>query len=289
VVSHVDPWERFLQQAEDKDRWSVFLETYYGPNRDYLDALLKKIGVENPESHLRKNAASLDLEGARQNLDRVREKKIIELVDESVRRSFVLLPTADLKEGSIHLWMLFSMFSGMGLVIANQPTVVLDGNSLATTEPVHVRILTAHELNHAVRWSYVGDPVPAGLFLDLQVKDSLLAEGLAIAFSESVFPGRSLEEYIPYYTYNPEKLPGVEKQETAIREHLLAHLEEKIAAPEVRDYFYGAGPDDMSSRLRNSAYYIGYGMVKELMRRGHGIDELTRLPTDELLRRYQNP
>jgi hypothetical protein len=285
IVSHRAEWREFLEAAPAGGRWAAFESSYYAPNRALLDELLRTVGIEEPERFLRRQVSALDLEAAQAAAGR-RSVALEETVRAAIAESLARLPVAARYEGEIQLLHLFGMFDGMALVLRGVPTVILDHAGLAGTEPRYLRILVAHEFNHAVRWAALGDPVPpGGTFLDMKAGESMVAEGLAVAFSRLVFPGLPSENYIPYYRINPGRLAAVAARADGVRAEILLHRDAAIGSHPVRRYFYGTGPDDPGSRYRNAAYLVGDQLIRSLLRSGASIDSLTVMPTEAVLER----
>lgn len=287
ISSHIEQWEKFLTRMQERNRWDAFSKYYYSPNKRILDAFLIKTGIAQPGSFLKKEVAGLDVNQASTDLAAIAERNFPALTEETLRKCQDKLPRSKGAPVRIHLWVLFSMFDGMGLMVNGVPSVMLDCGSLHKLDSRRIKILIAHELNHAVRWSHVGDLIPpGGSLFDTKVKDSLVAEGLAVAFSEHVFPGEDLEQYIPFYFYHPERLEKIVENEREILEILITNREKTISHPSVSDYFYGNDPEDTSSPLRNSAYYIGYKIIRSLMQDGYGLKELTIMPAGKIIEKY---
>ncbi len=287
ISSHIEQWEKFLTRMQEGNRWDAFAKYYYSPNKRVLDAFLIKTGIAQPGSFLKKEVAGLDVNQASADLAAIEERNFSTLTEETIRKCQDKLPRSKDSPVHIHLWILFSMFDGMGLMVNDVPSVMLDCGNLYKLDSRRIKILIAHELNHAVRWSYVGDLIPpGGSLFDTKVKDSLAAEGLAVAFSEHIFPGEDLEQYIPYYSYHPERLERVVENEKKISEILMTNRGKTISHPSVRDYFYGNDPEDTSPPLRNSAYYIGYKIIRSLMQEGYGLQELTIMPAEKIIEEY---
>jgi hypothetical protein len=137
-----------------------------------------------------------------------------------------------------------------------------------------VSLLSAHEYNHIVR-------ARAASFRTLI--DGIVAEGLATACSALTDPGRPLHDYL---LFTPEHLAWF----TPAR---LADLWADLAAdplstdPDRRRTYLGGRPGPCAAPPR-SGYYLGYLLVRRLLRRGIPIAALTRMPAVEVWARARH-
>jgi len=286
LVSYVDQWQTFMNHADQENLWISFEEYYYKSNKRIIDGILKKLGISNPENYLQDCLRNIDLSEVKASFPSTFEKNIHSVIVSSLNDSLNELPDAKCIRGKIHLLYLLSLFDGLAVILDGVPSIILNFGTLAKFSDLQLKILISHEFHHAVRWMYQGDPIePHKDIFHVKLKDSLISEGLAVSFSELVYPGQKISNYIPFYYLNPEKLPWVIENEINIRRTLMANLDKQISDPSVNFYFYGSAHDDMSSPYRNSAYYIGYQIIQILLKKGYNIGMLTKMSSDKILNR----
>jgi hypothetical protein len=129
------------------------------------------------------------------------------------------------------------------------------------------RVLVAHEGTHAWARLATGEVFP-----DDDAASLAFAEGVAIAASRAVVPGRPPEEYFWYGHGEVEHwLPWCEEH----RDELLVTFAEGLAAPETVDAFFGGGFVETQWRV---GYYLADQLVQAL---GKPLPELARMTVAE--------
>jgi uncharacterized protein YjaZ len=282
VVLHVAEWRQFLAARQQEGAWPAFERYYYKPNSEILSEFLKKIGFDDPIDFLKQELQRLDPASSESLVTLETEKRLKALIESAEAASLNHLEGSKTLAGSIHIWRFFPVFDGMGMILQGKPAVMLNADALARASDNSVRILTAHEIHHAVRCGLLDVHIPANGILQTKTGEHMVLEGLAVAFSEDLYPGLSLHQYFPAYAANPAKMDRALEHEKEIRAALLAAVDKPISDPSVADYFYGANPSDDRSPLRNSAYLVGYRIVREAMK-VRTLDQLTRLRAAEIL------
>jgi hypothetical protein len=284
ISSHLKEWQDFLDHA-DAENIGPALELYYvQPNRDIFLAISGFTGISDISGLLQEGMKGVPIAELRAGFQKIRKKNLESTAAAALTDSLAKLPSGRYQEGCLHIVMLSSLFDGIGLLSGGGPAIVLNADRLVSRDDRLVKILTAHEFHHAVRQYLLREPdaTREGL-LNLRAKDILISEGLAVAFSEEVYPGGEVKDYIPFFSQNPDKFKGIIRQEKQITNAILQNREKTISDPLISRYFYGSGPTDMSSPYRNAAYYIGYKIIKRKVAAGFSLDRLTAMTAEDIL------
>jgi uncharacterized protein YjaZ len=288
ITSHLDDWNQFIQNASKYNKKSA-VQMFYSFNPEFYNSVMKHLGIKRPKKYLYDHVKLLDLKKERKKVEKVISKEFTEIATSVISKIKSMYPGLEKRNINIHLINFFPLFDGMAMLLENEPAVILNCTNLVEATDFHIKVLIAHELNHALRFSFTG--YPSGIhkgILHQRVRNSLILEGLAVAFSEITYPDGNLEDYIPFYRFNPDKLTIAKKNQDKIISLIIENLDKKISNPSVQDYFYGQGAEDMRSSFRNSAYFVGYRLIKILLEKGYNICELTAMPSKKIIKIYLN-
>jgi hypothetical protein len=143
-----------------------------------------------------------------------------------------------------------------------------------------VEIIVPHELNHMVRCAVIRD-------IDMfDFTERVVAEGLGTYCPVALFYNNTLTIDVikNVFNMNPKKLESLINNRAVIEKIVASEFGTPLTAEKMNKYFMWMGDDAVEYPL--SGYFIGMFMIHDLISKGYKINELTKMPSQDILQKY---
>lgn len=248
---------KFLNSLDDKTKiWERYCEIYLVPNKKFLSSYWQKFKY-------------FDLQQIKQRVQVIKRKdynhleSLINSIDlplltqKILKECHSLFPSLEIPD----IYLFVGFFSADGFLLELNDKQVLGFGLERFKDFKSFPLLVAHEYGHYVQSLLSGREGKTPL-------EKLISEGIAIIFSEKVFPDKPLHKHTflslgrLYWAKEHEK-------------ELLDLLKSDLSPEKLTDIFFAAGDLTLGIPPR-TGYYLGYKIVKELIK-GRGIKQLEKL------------
>ncbi|HXG64076.1 MAG TPA: hypothetical protein VNO70_03150 [Blastocatellia bacterium] len=294
VINVVDDFLVFWERAKGKTLrlqrrlWARMVE---GKHRDYFERAVYR----NADCSARRKMLDEFLEQVPARVEAIREfnRTATDRVTEGVLNFKARFPEYR-QQRDIYVGISLFRFDGAVRPLQNDTgvpdTVCLGADALAAYSPEQVRVAIVHELFHAYHFNYLfRDASPA------QVRAAhmrLMAEGMAIAGAEAVYP---YQPHTLYLRFSEGQLDAQQRELVFSSKDFLRLIREG-APPEQYERWFANDPDD-ETPLRGG-YLLGYEVTNRVLAvytlpqmvrmtpaqlREHAEEQLVSIATDQVL------
>lgn len=290
VISLIDDFLRFWEQAQGmnlKRARRLWIKLVENKHRDYFERAVYR-GASRRERLDMLNEFLLAVPARVEAIRKFRDSAE-QLVLEGVLDFKARFPEYRQRH-DIYLGFSFFQFDGAVRPLSNElgvpDTLCLAAEVISTYSREQMRILLAHELFHLYHFSFLFRPsfhfLGHGIGVSMvSVEDlatahiPLMVEGMAVAASEAVYPGRPRELYL---NLAPEELKR-QQAELAQNSFWFLTLMRIGAPPEVYWPWFASG--DLQQAPPRGGYLLGYEVARRLLPH-YSLEQMARMTPAQL-------
>ncbi len=236
---------KFLAEMEKGDPWSSFQELYLKPYNDFFAAYWERFSFFDP-NQIKERVLQIKEGDYGQLKSLIQANDPALLAEETLKKCQNVLPLDP--EPDIYLFVGFFSADGTTLQVSGAPAIALGLERFKNFRDFS--LLLAHEYGHCALWSSLQEFFPQK---EKPLLYSIISEGLAVFFSETVFPEIPLHRHL---FLTPDRLRWCkENQET-----LLALAGADLAFSKLIPILFGPGDEKAGLPPR-----VGYFIARQML------------------------
>ena len=250
---------KFLDQCSEGDPWVSYQDIYLSPHALFFKAYWKRFNHFDPQQ-IAERVRQIKKEDYGQLRSLIQTQDPARLAEEAYRRCQEVLPL--FPEPRVYLFVGFFSADGVTMELEGLPAIALGLERFQDFKDLS--LLVTHEYSHCAQRLLLKDLI---LEKERPLLQAMMAEGLAVFFSEVVCPEIPLHRHL---FISPERLQWARENQEALLELAGADLTTEKLVPVL------FGPGDPGAGLPPR---LGYFLAREMLRHclhHHGTDDFYR-------------
>lgn len=236
---------KFLEEKGKKDPWCIFQDLYLRPHKDFLTSYWQRFNFLDAEQ-IKERVLQIKEGDYGQLKGLIQAYDPAQLAEKALQKCQKVLPLSPAPD--IYLFIGFFSADGTTLEVSGTPAIALGLERFKDFRDFS--LLLAHEYGHCALWPSLQKFFPQK---EKPLLYSIISEGLAVFFSETVLPEVPLHRHL---FLTPERLGWCkENQET-----LLALAGADLSSPKLIPILFGAGDEGAGLPPR-----VGYFIARQML------------------------
>jgi hypothetical protein len=274
ITVGVDDYRRCVDAIPNKGKWQAWLDEYYSRFRHVFDPMVKYLYMADSVDALRPHVEAWDFEAGVRAAERFLSAGGVDRVKALLSRSAEILGFHE----DCDVFIMVGMGQVGGTALPADKPFIYFGIELFADKLDRLGFTVPHEFMHRARGRGF-DPTT------LTFGHLVVEEGIATVFSIAAqglpLDNANLKAALPFMT--DQAFAYCEENREALTREILSHAASPLTAELAAKYLY-AGPYCNERGMPGSVgYYVGARIVIDLMNEGLAVEELSRLPAQEVI------